>query len=1328
MSKPFVNLRLSGPVKNLFLLCFIFSISGCLDTDGEIQGTSTDSSNETGIETEIKPEDILPGILNPNVMIGEVTQLPGLVGSGCSANEILEWSGSDWMCVPTPSVLGGAATTVPASGIQAGPVPAGVTMPANQVTGTLNPSTQMGAGALNSATTVASTQITSACASNQILQANGSGNFVCANLPSAPSAPVTSVYGRVGFITAQAGDYASNLITNTPAGNISATNLQNAVNELDSEKLSTSGGTVTGMINMSTNVISNLGAPVNPNDAATKSYIDLAIAGTGSGTVTSITGGSGLSGGAITSSGTLAVDIQGTADLVGAVENADSILMYDDSTSSLVEIIRSEFVLSETEVDAFVNNNGYLTTAPVNSVFGRTGVITQVAGDYTGTQITNTAAGNIVATNIQAAINELDSEKLALSGGAITGNITMGSNEITGLPANPSVNSAAASKAYVDAQVIASGSGTVTNVSAGTGLTGGPVTTTGTIGIANQGVDTLQIANDAVTTTQIDDLTILNADVANNSLDATTKLRTSCTNNQILMSDGSNNLVCANIPSSSVTSVYGRTGIIVAMDDDYTSNQINNTPAGNIVATDVQAAINELDSEKLNLAGGTMSGALNMGTNVINNVGTPVAGTDATTKAYVDTAVAGTSSGTVTSVAAGTGLTGGPVTTTGTIGIANQGVDTLQIANDAVTTTQIENGTITNDDIQANTIIATQKLTSACTNNQILQSDGAGNFVCANQGSAPVASVYGRTGVILAMDDDYTASQVNNTAAGDISATDVQAAINELDSEKLNTTGGTITGAVSMSSNAITNLPAPSSGGDAANKAYVDSVAGGAGDDLGDHEATSNIDLGSNYISGDGDSEGVFVHPNGDVSLSNGIQIGSTTSLCDVTTEGMIRYNSTLKRMEFCNATDWKNISSGVIANLSLSAPSSALVQTGPVDYVVTYGSGVDSATITLNSGDITVAGSDPTNCVVTGVIGGGLTRTVTVDGCTGTGSVNISIAPGTASSTTGDPAGAAGPSASYNADNTGPSVPAGISLGAVPRNTSNSPTITYSAASDTGGSTVANHQVRIEKTSDASLILDWMNHSSGSDVGSLSLEVSTEYTVYVRAVDALGNEGSASAGNNWTTVSGACLGSPSPGAVCAGGAIYLGNLSADKYMTTPGGCADIPPGDVSGGSGATSYALVDFTVTCSGTDSLTKTWNNGTSNWYDIPGLTNYTTTAGTGNGATNVDVNYGSANTVNIAVIRAGAQGGYHAAARYCDRLVYGGYNDWHLANRFELNLMYTNRASIPGLDLSGNWYWSSTEYNTIGGWIQRFSDGNQNRYASKSSSHRVRCVRRF
>jgi len=48
---------------------------------------------------------------------------------------------------------------------------------------------------------------------------------------------------------------------------------------------------------------------------------------------------------------------------------------------------------------------------------------------------------------------------------------------------------------------------------------------------------------------------------------------------------------------SAVSSVFGRTGAVTAATSDYDANQIDNTPAGTIAATNVQDAINELDAD-----------------------------------------------------------------------------------------------------------------------------------------------------------------------------------------------------------------------------------------------------------------------------------------------------------------------------------------------------------------------------------------------------------------------------------------------------------------------------------------------------------------------------------------------------------------------------------------------------------------------------------------------------------------------------------------------------------------------------------------------------------
>ena len=62
--------------------------------------------------------------------------------------------------------------------------------------------------------------------------------------------------------------------------------------------------------------------------------------------------------------------------------------------------------------------------------------------------------------------------------------------------------------------------------------------------------------------------------------------------------------------------------------------------------------------------------------------------------------------GTVTSVGSGTGLTGGPITGSGTLSIDNGGVDTLQLADNAVTTAKITDSNVTAAKVNFPTTIA----------------------------------------------------------------------------------------------------------------------------------------------------------------------------------------------------------------------------------------------------------------------------------------------------------------------------------------------------------------------------------------------------------------------------------------------------------------------------------------------------------------------------------------------------------------------------------------------------------------------------------------------
>lgn len=286
--------------------------------------------------------------------------------------------------------------------------------------------------------------------------------------------------------------------------------------------------------------------------------------------------------------------------------------------------------------------------------------------------------------------------------------------------------------------------------------------------------------------------------------------------------------------------------------------------------------------------------------------------------------------------------------------------------------------------------------------------------------------------------------------------------------------------------------------------------------------ATLWQDGGAGKIHYPGGNVGVgAVNPAAKLDVAGEIKIGNSAAACTAALEGALRYNTATKRMEFCNGSAWNQISAGTVASVVVGPPSQSLVKSGPVTFLVTYGSATDTATINLTSAGISFSGGDFAGCAVTGVSNtSASTRTVTVDGCTGTGTVAISIAPGTATSTTGDPATAGGPSSPFNADNTGPAAPS-VALGSVPANLSSSPTATYAAPADTGGAGVASYEAQVTRVSDGAVVSAWAAHVPGTAVTGLSLAPSTAYAVSVRAIDAVGNAGTPSAPQSWTSING---------------------------------------------------------------------------------------------------------------------------------------------------------------------------------------------------------------
>jgi hypothetical protein len=108
---------------------------------------------------------------------------------------------------------------------------------------------------------------------------------------------------------------------------------------------------------------------------------------------------------------------------------------------------------------------------------------------------------------------------------------------------------------------------------------------------------------------------------------------------------------------------------------------------------------------------------------------------------------------------------------------------------------------------------------------------------------------------------------------------------------------------------------------------------------------------------------------------------------------------------------------------------------------------------------------------------------------------------------------------------------------------------------------------------------------------------------------------------------------------------------------------------------------------------------------------------------GADGTAIGTGNQNTIDI--INGCNQEG---AARLCGDLVLGGYSDWYLPSKDELNQLYLNRVAIGGFVTVNYGYWSSTESSSTNAWHQNFLSGNQYTEDKGWSYGRVRTVRAF